>query len=177
MFRYRSTMQWPPNTAFPFNAGYVARERIPIRHYPHRDPWQMAKRYQLRAAMMALDAEAGPHWKSVDWRHDVIAFDAADRIAQEQNQSGVGLAAARGHTAGQLQEWNPGEKLPEVHTVNHLARGGKRVAQRLIHPLILPVLDRLRTPFPKGFKPRPIPEAIVNQLQHDAVDPFESLSH
>ncbi len=30
--RYRETMQWPVTVSFPFNAGYVARERLPIRH-------------------------------------------------------------------------------------------------------------------------------------------------
>lgn len=30
---YRETMQWPATHSFPCNAGYVARERLPIRHY------------------------------------------------------------------------------------------------------------------------------------------------
>ena len=45
MFRYRRSMRWPHNASFPFNAGFVARERIPIRHYPHRDPRQMERRF------------------------------------------------------------------------------------------------------------------------------------
>jgi glycosyltransferase involved in cell wall biosynthesis len=39
--RYRETMQWPPTVSFPYNAGFVARERLPIRHYPYRDPVQL----------------------------------------------------------------------------------------------------------------------------------------
>ena len=27
--RYRETMQWPPTVSFPFNAGFLARERLP----------------------------------------------------------------------------------------------------------------------------------------------------
>ncbi|HYF37471.1 MAG TPA: glycosyltransferase family 2 protein, partial [Prosthecobacter sp.] len=51
--RYRESMQWPPTVSFPFNAGYVARTRLPIRHYPHRDPVQLERRCLLRAVMMA----------------------------------------------------------------------------------------------------------------------------
>ena len=32
--RYRESMQWPATHSFPVNAGYLARERLPIRHYP-----------------------------------------------------------------------------------------------------------------------------------------------
>jgi len=49
LFRYRPAMKWSSAGSFPYHAGYVARERIPIRHYPHRDPLQMEKRYQLRS--------------------------------------------------------------------------------------------------------------------------------
>ncbi len=41
--RYRETMQWPPTVSFPSNAGFVARERLPIRHYPCRDPLQLQR--------------------------------------------------------------------------------------------------------------------------------------
>jgi hypothetical protein len=176
MFRYRSTMRWPTNASFPFNAGYVARERIPIRHYPHRDPWQMAKRYQLRAAMMGLNAEAGPHWKLDDWRQDVIAADPLSGAAIEQNQGGVGLAAARGHTAGELHYWHPGEILPEVHTTNHLMPPPKRLLQRFIHPLCLPIFDRFRPCFPQSFRPRLIPDEITKQLRDVCSDPFKKTS-
>src|SRR4051812_47999715 len=71
--RYRTTMKWPPSVSFPFNAGYVARERLPIRHYPHRDPEQLKRRCRLRAAMMADPVNRSHweidfhHWEEVDW--------------------------------------------------------------------------------------------------------------
>lgn len=174
MFQYRTTMQWPENASFPFNAGYVARKRIPIRHYPHRDPRQMARRYQLRAAMKALKAEAGPHWALEDWRQDVLQVNTASGDALEQNQAGVGLAAATGHVAGKLHYWTSGEALPEVHSTRHLAPVPKRCLQRLIHPLCLPVLDRLRPRFPKNFRPDLIPDAITQQLREPVPKPFET---
>ncbi len=66
--RYRATMRWPPTVSFPFNAGFRARARLPIRHYPHRDPVQLERRCRLRAAMMA-DAENRRHWSRPDAHH------------------------------------------------------------------------------------------------------------
>ena len=133
MFRYRTSMRWPETSAFPVNAGYVARERIPIRHYPHRDPLQMEKRYRLRTAMVALDA-CVPHWKLRDWRKDVIDFDPASGVAKEQS-SDEGLSASPGHTAGTLYEWSPGTALPEIRSTMHLGHPLKRLAQRIVHPI------------------------------------------
>jgi hypothetical protein len=164
MFRYRPNIRWSL-TPFPYHAGYVARQRLPIRHYPHRDPLQMQRRYRLRAAMMQLQAEAGPHWRSSDWREDVLAIDSTTGAAMEQNLAGRGLAAARGHTAGELYQWQPGQPLPEINTTDHLARGMKRLAQRLIHPCALPLLDRLRPPFPHDFRPQLIPESVQAELR------------
>lgn len=164
-------MQWPANAAFPFNAGFVARERIPIRHYPHRDPQQMIQRYRLRAAMMSLKAAAGPHWKLDDWRQDVIDINDGMISASEQN-AGVGLGAAIGHTAGPLRYWLSGTSLPDIHADSHLASPGKRLLQRLIHPACLPILDYLRPRFPKEFRPKMIPDAVTEDLReaykHDA---------
>ena len=108
MFRYRESMKWPASRTIPFNAGCPARERIPIRHYPHRDPEQMRKRYRLRAAMMKLNAGAGPHWKLEDWQKDVLEFDPQTGAAQERTRATKGLAAAEGHTAGPLHFWQSG---------------------------------------------------------------------
>ena len=66
--RYRASMRWPPTVSFPFNAGFRARARLPIRHYPHRDPVQLERRCRLRAAMMA-DAENRSHWSRPDQHH------------------------------------------------------------------------------------------------------------
>src|SRR5262245_26483800 len=155
MFRYRASMRWPETGAFPINAGYVARERIPIRHYPHRDPLQMEKRYRLRRAMISLDSRGiGPHWKLKEWRQDVIDFDPASGAAREQS-SHEGLSASPGHTAGPLYEWLQGTALPEIRSTIHLAQPLKRLAQRIVHPIFLPALDRLRPSLcPDYFPPR-----------------------
>ena len=163
MFRYRTSMRWPETAAFPVNAGYVARERIPIRHYPHRDPLQMEKRYRLRTAMVALDA-CVPHWKLQDWRKDVIDFDAASGVAKEQS-SNDGLSASPGHTAGSLYRWSPGIALPEIRSTMHLAHPLKRLAQRIVHPTFLPVLDACRRSLSRDYFPTRIPENITTQLR------------
>ena len=76
LFKYRSTMQWVPPKA-PYNLGYMARERIPIRHYSNRDPLQMALKYQLRLRMRPyVGYEASPHWQVTDWRS--LLMDASD---------------------------------------------------------------------------------------------------
>src|SRR5216684_3039980 len=66
--RYRSAMQWPPTVSFPYNAGFVARARLPIRHYPHCDPIQLERRCRLRAIMMA-DAQNRSHWSRPELHH------------------------------------------------------------------------------------------------------------
>ncbi|MDF2760954.1 MAG: hypothetical protein K0S99_3589 [Thermomicrobiales bacterium] len=139
--RYRATMRWPPSVSFPFNAGFRARARLPIRHYPHRDPVQLERRCRLRRAMMA-DAEnrrewSRPdqhHWSQRDWRSFVLPADHPD-----------------------LHHWQPGSPLPELHFPNHLAKAHVRAAQRIAHAWLLPLLDRLRPPYPEGAYPRRIP--------------------
>lgn len=172
MFRYRSSMRWPENTSFPFNAGYVARERIPIRHYPHRDPVQMQQRCRLRSIMMQVNPLAtGPHWKLSDWRQDVIRIDPANGIAIEQPCGEVGLGAVQGLTAGQLNYWTAGTPLPEIHTTNHLTKYPKRFLQRMIHPVCLPILDHMREGLAKDFKPQLLPDAITSQLRNTSPIP------
>jgi hypothetical protein len=58
-------MQWPETVSFPFNAGYVAHERLHIRRYPHRDPAQLLRRCRLRAIMMA-DSTNRKNWEGID---------------------------------------------------------------------------------------------------------------
>jgi hypothetical protein len=152
MFRYRRTIAWPENTSFPYNAGYVARERIPIRHYPHRDPSQLAARYRLRTQMMRLNAVAGRHWKQADWRQDII-----DPAAVDQPKTG-GVAVMAGLESNQVRYWAPGTDLPDLRLTNHLPRLRKRAIQRLIHPLLLPLLDRTRKRFDEHFQPTPLDE-------------------
>jgi hypothetical protein len=138
--RYRATMRWPPTVSFPFNAGFRARARLPIRHYPHRDPVQLERRCRLRAAMMA-DPENrrhwprpdAHHWAQSDWRSFIVAADDPD-----------------------LHQWQPGAALPEFDFASHLAQPHVRAAQRIAHACLLPFLDRLRPQYPEGAYPQRI---------------------
>src|ERR1041384_2480559 len=107
-------MQWPVYASFPINAGFLARERIPIRHYPHRDPAQLDRRCRLRAIMMAdeenrknWDRPDLHYWKESDWRKFITPNDEPG-----------------------LQYWNPGTELPELHLAEHLRPAQVRLVQR-----------------------------------------------
>lgn len=149
--RYRRTMKWPINCSFPVNAGFVARERLPIRHYPHRDPLQLEHRCRLRAIMMA-DATnrqnwAKPeqhHWSEADWQKFVVSDNEP-----------------------QLQYWRWGTKLPRYQFTNHLKPVHIRLVQRLVHTFLLPILDSKRPSFPDEVKLQPIPESINQILKQE----------
>ena len=174
MFRYRPSMRWPARHAFPFNAGYVAPARIPVRHYPHRDPWQMAARYRLRSAMSTVLA-GGPHWRLDDWRRDVLVVDERTRVSREQNTAGVGLAAVDAHTDDELRYWSKGERLAETgFSITHLSAPWRRLLQRAIHAGPLPWLDRLRSTYDRDYQPRSVPEAVRQKLSAPPLDPFGS---
>ncbi|HEV2472408.1 MAG TPA: glycosyltransferase family 2 protein, partial [Chthonomonadales bacterium] len=131
--RYRESMQWPEGVSFPYNAGYIARERLPIRHYPHRDPMQLARRCRLRAIMMAdPELACSRHWAEADWRRQVVP----------ENLPG-------------LQYWQPGTELPQPRFTNHLAPLPKRALQRLVHACCLPLLDRFRPGYTKAGRLKP----------------------
>jgi hypothetical protein len=162
MFRYRPSMKWSERAAFPFNAGLVAKARIPIRHYPHRDPAQMAERYRLRAAMMRLDPNAtGQHWNIDDWRQDVITV-TTDGGSLESGR--LGLSSVPGHTSGELYELKPGQNLPTVQNPTHVSKPLRRVSQRIAHSFMLGVLDLLRPPYNPAYSPTPIPESVTRLL-------------
>ena len=119
-------MQWPPTVSFPYNAGYVARQRLPIRHYPHRDPVQLERRCRLRAIMMA-DAENRSnwtfhyhYWQEREWRKFITPDDLPE-----------------------LRYWEPGTELPDPGFTNHLRPWPIRTLQRMVHACCLPVLDRI----------------------------------
>jgi Glycosyltransferases involved in cell wall biogenesis len=142
--RFRSTMQWPLTASFPFNAGYVARERLPIRHYPHRDPVQLERRCRLRAVMMADRENRGDwsHWAEREWQKFITPDDLPG-----------------------LKYWKSGAELPLVHQTNHLKPPHIRAVQRFIHASCLSILDRLRAKFPAVGKPQPIPADIQEELK------------
>jgi glycosyltransferase involved in cell wall biosynthesis len=151
MCKYRTSMRWPAQVSFPYNAGLVARERLPIRHYPHRDPKQLDRRCRLRAIMMEDKANRS-NWTKPDAHHWSVA-----RWQQFVFEDG-----ARG-----LKLWEHGSRLPEVRQSGHLMPMSKRIIQRAIYALGLPcVLDRTRAKWTSEARPLPIaPEtqAILDQ--------------
>ena len=149
--RYREAMQWPPSVSFPFNAGFIARARIPIRHYPHRDPFQLQLRCRLRAVMMADEQNRSHwsqpelhHWTESEWKKLIVPDDLAV-----------------------LQVWQPGTDLPEPHFTNHLASPHIRVIQRLAHDFFLPMLDKTRRRYPPDAYPQKIPSGLLNRLNQE----------
>jgi hypothetical protein len=161
MFRYRRAMRWPHDASFPFNAGFVARNRIPIRHYPHRDPLQMQTRFRLRAQMMSLRAHAGGHWKLHDWREEVVDSRGIAAAAMGTKR---GLAGENGVDTGELRFWEPGTALPVVST-RPAYQPLQRSLQRIIHPLLLPILDRTRRVFDSTYEPALLPEPVQRALR------------
>ncbi|VEP12244.1 conserved hypothetical protein [Hyella patelloides LEGE 07179] len=148
MCRYRSTMQWPINCSFPVNAGFVAQKRLPIRHYPNRDPLQLERRCRLRAIMMADKTNRSNwtqpeqhHWSQGDWQKFIV--DSNDP---------------------QLQYWETNTELPVINNTNHLKPPHIRIVQRLVHSFCLPMLDRQRPSFPDDARPQPISEAVNQTL-------------
>jgi glycosyltransferase involved in cell wall biosynthesis len=143
--RYRESMRWPDTASFPYNAGYVAAERLPIRHYPHRDPLQLENRCRLRAMMMA-DPDNAPnsHWAVSNWREHVVANDCPE-----------------------LRWWKPRTELPGFQFVNHIPPVPKRALQRVAHTWFLPLLDRLRADYPDGSNPRPVPKELRQKLARE----------
>jgi hypothetical protein len=149
--KYRSTMQWPPTVSFPFNAGFVAKERLPIRHYPHRDPAQLNRRCRLRAIMMA-DREnrsnwSRPelhHWAEKEWRRFITPDDSPG-----------------------LHFWQEGSKLPDFGFVNHMRKPHIRSVQRMIHANLLPLLDSHRAKWPVDGYPQQIPDELSRRLAEE----------
>jgi glycosyltransferase involved in cell wall biosynthesis len=142
--KYRETMQWPPTVSFPFNSGFVARERLPIRHYPHRDPAQLARRCRLRFVMLQepmREERSFLHWNQSEWRKFITPDNAPG-----------------------LRYWVPGTDLPELHLTDHLAKPHRRAAQRIAHAFCLPILDHFRPAWPEESYPLKISEEVRQRL-------------
>jgi hypothetical protein len=161
MFKYRRSMQWPENASFPFNAGFVSKNRIPIRHYPHRDPLQMESRFRLRAKMMSLRAHAGGHWKLDNWRAEIVDEKGTAESSQGNKR---GLAGEKGIDTGELHYWEPGTPLKEQPLEIVSRSSMQRLMQRAIHPLLLPLLDSRRAHFNRSYQPEAIPPEIQQAL-------------
>jgi hypothetical protein len=149
--RYREGMKWPAFASFPFNAGYVAVERLPIRHYPHRDPRQLDRRSRLRALMLAdpvnranWSSADSHHWNEGEWRKCVVPDDAPG-----------------------LLHWQPGQEFAEVRQTNHLAKTPVRAVQRLVHGCLLPLLDPRRAGWDMASRPKEIGEVVQIRLAQE----------
>jgi glycosyltransferase involved in cell wall biosynthesis len=149
--RYRSTMRWPETVSFPYNAGFVARERLPIRHYPHRDPVQLERRCRLRAIMLS-DKENRKHWTQPELHH--WAEQEWQKFITPDNEPG-------------LLHWKPGTELPVFAQTNHLRPLHIRFMQRMMHLSLLPFLDRRRASFPGESALQLIDPAIQARLQEE----------
>jgi glycosyltransferase involved in cell wall biosynthesis len=138
--KYRASMKWPQTISYPYNAGFVARERLPIRHYRFRDPLQMEHSTRLRAAMLSDNQndlswtnKEEFHWATDDWKKFVVKDDMPG-----------------------LKFWKLGSMLPEVKQFNHLSPILRRTAQRIIHSMFLPMLDKRRASFSETAYPQKI---------------------
>src|SRR5579864_8708706 len=140
--KYRATMQWPPTVSFPFNAGFVARARLPIRHYPHRDPVQLNRRCRLRAVMMA-DQENRSNWSRPDLHH-WAEKEWRKFVTEDDNP--------------QLRYWQHGSELPAFAFKTHLQRHHIRLLQWFIHRSIVRTLDRTRPAWPLHAYPQTLPD-------------------
>ena len=146
--KYRSTMRWPPTVSFPFNAGFVARERLPILHYAHRDPVQLDRRCRLRAIIMSDHENRSNwshpelhHWVESEWRKFIVPDDCPEK-----------------------RLWQAGNDLPEFTFTNHIAKPHVRIAQYIAHCTFLKILDARRPKWPENARPQNLPENLIRSL-------------
>jgi hypothetical protein len=109
---------------------------------------QLERRCLLRAVMLA-DKENRLNWSEPELHHWI----------EEQWHKFI----APDHAPGALF-WKPGDALPEYHFTNHLAPSYKRLAQRFVHALCLPLLDSTRPRWPKDAYPRKIESDVQARL-------------
>jgi hypothetical protein len=152
--QYRSTMKWPNYASFPHHAGVIAKERLPIRHYPHRDPVQMAKRYalrsiQVRAENSKTDKSLEHHWAVTDWKKDVVS-----------------------NNRGDLHRWKPGQSLPKVQQ-RHTRPGGIRLLKRLFYALPSVVVDGWK----EGYKVDYSLDRLPDQIQQEIREAYTKIKH
>lgn len=146
IFRYRSSMKWLANNGTPRDAGIIAKNKIPVRHYPFRDPPQMIRRATLRKLMITNEPGkwTGSHWR-LNWFDYITPSDS----------KGVSY-------------WEPGTDLSLVQKNDHLlpARSTKEKITRLLHRLNLIVLkDMFRSrPDLVALQPSPLSEVFRQQL-------------
>lgn len=160
LFRYRSSMKWPGASSAPFHAGMIARTRLPIRHYPNRDPVQMKRRWILRKIMMA-DARNRKAWggdvDDLTWNRD----DWTTYVYPIGNQ--------------QLNYWPPGKEFLFGKLSWDPDRGAliKRSAKRLLYGGGVARLLDLRK---EGWSDADYPQAISDEVQKQCEDLLSNVS-
>lgn len=159
MFRYRRSIRWPSYRSQPWNAGYVAQARIPISHYPHRDPEQMKSRIALRQLMKQyIPGYSGQHWSQEDWRQEVVKVvrdGQGSFMAQLQpNELSCSVNAAD----LRIYENIPGTPLPPLTSTNHLEPKKTRFLKRVLHSTCVGLIDQFCEGFNDDFQPQSIPE-------------------
>jgi hypothetical protein len=126
LVRYRRGMRWAPENYEPSEAGFLARECIPIRHYRCRDPEQLRTRCAVRAPRATLPG-AGTHWVQPDWRKWVLPDDDP-----------------------RLRTWHPGDELRRADPPGWIPRNPRRAAQWLYYASgAVNLRDALRPRFPR----------------------------
>lgn len=172
--RYRESMQWPPTVSFPFNAGYTARERIPIRHYPHRDPEQLRGRCILRAFMIALNSTqlfTGYNRNDVQGLVDFVNELDETKIESEWRKFVVP------DNLEELQFWRQDTPLPDFKFSNHLQPPHIRLMQRVVHRYLLNFLDSKRNRWNENDYPSRIPSEVVLRLNSELQKKAYDTSH
>jgi len=167
MFKYRGSIKWPHWASFPIFAGVLGRERLPVRHYPHRDPLQMRARFRLRLAMKNLNARAGEHWRIDDWRQEVVN-ELGISISQK---GGTGLHVEPGMGSGDLLLWEPGSTLLERPLHNHALPRMQRILYRMHYASMVSMLDRFRPGYDPTFLATPLsPDVQAAAAKATALD-------
>ena len=171
MFRYRPDMQWGPDRILPWNVGYPAKKLIPVLHYPHRDPVQLATRTELRHLMRTatndgtLTTGGAIHWEIADWRIELIDHNlAAEQKPGAEHPSSstspvarVGVDTMDGMRSPLIRR-TPATNFQPVTSTRHLPRGRRKLALRCLHPFLERIVDRLRPRYPAEHEFPLIPE-------------------
>ena len=151
MFRYRSSMRWPPTRNMPYNPGYPAARRIGVQHYPHRDPVQMARRFEIRAEVARLTDRVGFHWKEGDWENEVLPVEMRDGRLYVAGGDTTRSTIANGHFSDRVFDADHPEETAQFEFRGHLPNGfWESFKLFLKEVLLVRLLDRLRPRYPMG---------------------------
>lgn len=158
LFRFRKRLRWSPDRFDPYLRGVVAERKIPIRHYPHRDPAQIAYRIKLRRIVRryrdSMNDTGGMHWDlDEDWTKIVVP---------------AGDPSLETHT--------PGDPIcPNIQAMP-TEPAHKRALRILAYATVVPLyLDRAKQrPFPHGWNPPLMPPDFADMLRREHLASLET---